>query len=210
MRVSSANRDRSRSADIRKGFRLITAQGPSALSLLGAGLYVVVALACAMAAIATRGAGEARSSPRGWLVIGVFFVLFALMRLLQTEDILRDLLRGLLEWSDAREGRRALQLPLSLLALAIAGVPAVWLMRRIKAAGVWSRGSALDWARLATLCMVALIGLRLISLHWVDAVLFSPAIGPLRINWMLDIGLSVAVLLAALAYAEKVRSSRRM
>ncbi|MGQ7829919.1 hypothetical protein [Altererythrobacter sp. Z27] len=189
---------------------MITAEGPSELSLLGAGLYVLVALACIMTALAARGAGEARSGPRGWLVIGACFLLFALMRFLQTEDILGDLLRGLFERFDAREDRQTFQWPLSLLALAIVAVSAVRFTRRIRAAGIWSRSATVDWARMATLCMVALIGLRLISLHRVDAILFSPAIGPLRINWMLDIGFSATVLIAALAYAGKLRSSRRM
>jgi hypothetical protein len=49
--------------------------------------------------------------------------------------------------------------------------------------------------------MIVLATLRMISLHSVDAMLY----GPLKINWIMDMGLSVAVLGCALRYLTAVR-----
>jgi hypothetical protein len=44
--------------------------------------------------------------------------------------------------------------------------------------------------------MLLLLALRIVSLNAVDAVLF----GPLKVNWITDIGASVFVIAAALYY----------
>ena len=51
-------------------------------------------------------------------------------------------------------------------------------------------------ATFAALAMLLLLALRIVSLNAVDAVLF----GPLKVNWITDIGASVFVIAAALYY----------
>jgi len=55
---------------------------------------------------------------------------------------------------------------------------------------------------LAAAAMVFLIALRLASLHMVDALLYGSA----KLNWVIDIGASFVVLVAATYYALVVRA----
>jgi hypothetical protein len=75
-----------------------------------------------------------------------------------------------------------------LVLLAFALLVRTWVRSR----GEWRR-QALGIAQLASFAMLGLIALRMISLHAVDSLLY----GGLRLNWWLDIGLSLLVGAAA-------------
>lgn len=178
----------------------MSAHVPSVLSLTGAALYLVVAGAAFVAARHSPPRANGFELRRNWLLVGAFFLLFALMRLLAVEDVLREFLRETLASLDLREGRRSIQLPLSLAAIALAAIGLFPILRRITRRGLTSSEAAIEWAWLAIAGMIALIALRLISLHAVDQLLFGPSLGPLRINWMLDIGLSALAFSAAISF----------
>lgn len=138
------------------------------------------------------------------LVAGLFFAL-AVMRFFAIEDILRNDFRALLYSEGAYEERRRLQGPLIAVLIASASViAAVWFGRLIRAA----RGRR-DLAALAALgCglgMIMLVALRLVSLHSLDLLLY----GPLKINWLADIGLTGATLVSALVYLRVVSPQGR-
>ncbi len=54
--------------------------------------------------------------------------------------------------------------------------------------------------------MIGLMMLRIISLHMIDRLLF----GPLKLNWVFDIGSTLAVLAAALYYIAIVSGRKRV
>ncbi len=55
---------------------------------------------------------------------------------------------------------------------------------------------------LASAAMVCLMALRIASLHMTDALLYGPA----KLNWVIDIGVSLVVLIAAIYYVQLVRA----
>lgn len=177
----------------------------SGLSLAGAVVYLLTAVAAAIAAVSADRRGRGNRDQLAWVLVLLAFVVFSAMRLVAAEEHLRSTLRTALELADARAGRRAIQLPLSLLALTLATLAAFPLVRRIAASGWASQHAARNWALLALLGMLGLIALRIISLHAMDAILFSSLIGPLRLNWLLDLGFTAVALLAAINFVVQAR-----
>ena len=57
---------------------------------------------------------------------------------------------------------------------------------------------------LAAAAMVCLMALRIASLHMIDALLY----GPSKLNWVIDIGVCLVVLVAAIYYVQLVRARR--
>lgn len=179
----------------------------SALSLAAAGFYLCVVLAALGAARASIRRGAPVRERRIWALAAGVFIALAAMRAIAAEDHLRGILRSALELAGARDARRAIQLPLSLAAIALAGLATIPLACRIVRRGWASPLAASDWAALALIGMAVLIGLRVISLHAVDGILFSALIGPLRINWLLDLGCAGITLAAALHYMRSGQAS---
>lgn len=185
----------------------MNAHTPSALSLAGAGFYLVVAAASVLAARQSTVGGHGFSLRRCWFVAAAFFILFAGLRLVAAEDLLRALFREGLAGLDLNDVRRSIQLPLSLVAIIGGAALATASLQRISRRGAASSAAALEWMRLAIAGMIALIMLRLISLHSIDKFLFAPTLGPVRINWLFDLGLSTIALIAALRFARQPNSN---
>lgn len=175
--------------------------GPSFLSLVGSGLYLVVALACLIAsATAVRG----RQQPTHWQTWGmlaVLFGIFAMIRFFNLEDIARSGMRAYLVAEGAYGARRMVQAPLVALALTGAVLIVFALIYRWSRSVRGRRNVARVVAVLAVLAMLLLIALRLASLHAVDALLY----GPLKLNWIIDAGASLMVLGVAAYYTKLVR-----
>lgn len=163
-------------------------------------IYLAVAAGAAGAAVRTAGD---RRRLKGWLAIAAWFVILASFRFLALEDILRAELREVLQSSGALVSRRMVQWPVSIAALVAGGLVCRRLIGRIVRVGPFSRLAALDWALLASAGMLCLLLIRIVSLHALDKLLFSPVIGPLRINWMIDIGLGAVVLVSAMAFLRR-------
>ncbi len=175
---------------------------PSMLSLVASGLYGAVALACLAAVAAALCFRQMPGHVWTWLLLALFFGVLIALRLASAEEWLRAALRDCLRESGHYGDRRSLQALLVAAILVIAGTGAMLVLHR------WARHlrGCRNLARLAGVlgaaAMVFLMALRLASLHLVDALLF----GPVKLNWLIDIGASLAVLVAASYYALVVRA----
>lgn len=176
--------------------------GPSLLSLAACSLYAIVAVACFIAAATARRFWQVPGHGRTWLLLALFFGVLIALRLVNAEDWLRAVLRDYFRESGYYAERRSFQAPLVAVILAIAGVGAMLLLPQ------WARNlqGCQDVARIAGVyaacAMVCLIALRLASLHMVDALLY----GPVKLNWVIDVGASLVVLFAAISYVVRART----
>jgi hypothetical protein len=173
----------------------------SILSLSAAGLYLIVLAGCMVAAFTSARYRQPPKHRLIWGLIAIAFLGLAIMRFTALEEIARVALRGLLMAEAAYEDRRVYQraivmiLFLAVSVLALFGLMRQWQMARGR------RNVAVVVALAGLAMMVGLLGLRIISLHDIDKLLY----GPLKLNWFLDIGASLAVLGAAAGYVRFVR-----
>ena len=176
--------------------------GPSTFSLAASGLYGIVMLACLAAAATALRQRQVSGHLRTWSMLVLFFAVLITLRLVNAEEWLRAILRDYLRISGHYGDRRSLQAPLVAAILAIAGVGAMFALQR------WARNlrGRRNVARLAGVlaaaAMVCLMALRIASLHMIDALLY----GPPKLNWVIDIGVSLVVLVAAIYYVQLVRA----
>ncbi|GIX19306.1 MAG: hypothetical protein KatS3mg120_0982 [Erythrobacter sp.] len=189
------------------------AMPPSLLSLAAVGLYCLVSCACAVAALSVQRARQPAWHRVIWLVIGAMFVMLAFSRLTGFEEALRESLRLELRVTHQYEERRSLQRPIAAFAVALVGAIGLALAYRTAQRLKGPANLAAITAVASAIAMVGLVCLRLISLSPVDKLLY----GPLKLNWIADIGLSTIVLVAAALHARlgrreprsRSRSSRR-
>lgn len=177
------------------------AEAPSILSMLAACLYAVVISATLVAFIEAR---KARQSPLHgfiWIAIAVIFAFLIVSRLLLIEDAIRTDLRETLRASQVFATRRELQGPFIAAALVIClavGFGGAYLtMRKI----VGRRDRAVAVAATSCAVMLVIVAMRIISLHAMDALFY----GPLKLNWVGDLGASVAIIAAATYYVLLLR-----
>lgn len=176
---------------------------PSLFSLIAAAFYIVVAGAAAMAMARANALQQVAWHKLGWLAIATLFVIFAVMRIFAVEELVRNDLRITLYNQGSYELRRSLQGPLFAAVFIIAAITAAGLFY-FTARGVRGRRNiAVLTAVGCTGGMLFLAALRLVSLHSVDQLLY----GPLKLNWLADLGLSLAVLAFALRYRMVVRTT---
>jgi len=175
---------------------------PSLLAVAASGFYLLVLLACTAAAIV---AGQNRQQPshtRWWLLLAVFFAVLIVLRMLAVEELVRDHIRDTLRASGSYRERRSIQGPIVVSILFIAAGAGSVLLYRWGRSLRGRRNVMVFAAILASLAMSFLIVLRLTSLHAIDALLY----GALKLNWVVDLGSSLVVLLAALGYIRLVRA----
>lgn len=173
----------------------------STLSLAAAGIYLIVALAGVLACSRAIRQRQTVWHAWAWIIVAVLFVVLALIRCFAIEEWVRTDLRDILFERAVYDQRQDIQKPLvavffvaaaSLAAGSVYGV-AKW---------VTGRRNIVSIAALAcTGGMIFLLALRLISLHSVDALLY----GRLKLNWIIDLGLSGAVIVFALWYRALVQ-----
>jgi hypothetical protein len=161
--------------------------------------YGLTALACllAMGRATRRGRGRGLAELRHWAGCAAFFVALATARIFDVEERGRSTLRALAQDANLYANRWSWQAPLAaiatlgaivLLALAIRTFPGAKSKKRL---AIWI-------SRQAVLAFVTLFAMRMISLHAIDSLLYA---GPIRLNWLLDGGLTLTVLIAAVVYA---------
>ncbi len=130
-------------------------------------------------------------------MLAVLFGLLAVLRLLNFEELLRYELRQFLLATDAYENRRGIQGPIVMAIVVLAGAAGFfWIFKRFRAAR-GRRNLAVIVAQAAGFAMVGLVALRTVSFSALDSLLF----GPLKLNWIGDIGASVTVAGCATYYA---------
>lgn len=175
--------------------------GPSMLSLAASALYVLVIAANLLAASTARGRGQRAWHLAAWLGLAAFFAGLVVMRLFALEELARGELRALLAAREMLEERRSIQgVLVAAVLLGVAGASFFAMMRAARVV----RGRR-NWAVIAGLAaggfLAVLACLRTISLHALDKLLF----GPLKLNWVGDVGASLVALAAALFYTALIR-----
>lgn len=176
----------------------------SVLSLVACALYGVVA------SVSLRAACEARSKRqqpwhlKAWGLIAFYFVVLIVLRLFNIEEGLREGLRQFLEAQNLLANRRSFQGPIIAIVIILFSAAAMlavyWTSQRVSG----RRNIAVALAIGACGVMFATMAMRVVSLHALDRFLN----GPLKLNWVGDIGSSLAVLGAALFYVSVVRGKR--
>ncbi|MBV7258268.1 hypothetical protein [Erythrobacter crassostreae] len=176
--------------------------GPTWLSLFAAGIYAPVVAMAVFAAITAVKFSQAALHCRVWFGIALLFAALIALRVFDIENIVRDELRALLvddaKYGDRRDFQR--MIAAGVFALSLVGASVIF-FRRLRAER-GRRDLALSAAVAACGAMIVLVALRLISLHSIDALLY----GPLKLNWIGDLGLSLAVGAAAVYYVKVVRA----
>jgi cation transport ATPase len=173
---------------------------PSLLSLSAAGLYLVVLLACLLAAFSAARYRQPPAHRVIWVGVAIVFVLLAVMRVTALEDIIRENLREMLRADQGYDQRRSIQRPLAVFVLFVVGTALAWALVHRWRAARGRRNMAVFIALAAISAMIVLVGLRIVSLHQIDGLLY----GAVKLNWIIDIGASLTVLAAAGFYARLV------
>lgn len=173
---------------------------PSILSLTAAGLYLVVLAVCVAAFLVARKFNQAPSHWRAWALIATGFLLLAAIRLTGFEDAVRAALREMLALVGTYEARRSFQRPLAAGLLAtITAAAALGLLRQWRLTpGRRNLAVVVGLAGLAIMFMI--LGVRIVSLHQLDTLLYGPA----KLNWIIDLGASLVVMGAAAIYIREV------
>ncbi len=171
---------------------------PSLLSLVAAGLYLIVLTGCLVA----KKFAQQRQLPswhsKVWLALVVLFASLMLMRFLNLEDVFRGEIREIAKAFSIYEQRRLWQ-AIFLVMIASIGLLVMAFVARRMLTSVQSRADRIVIVALsAGIGMLVLIGLRLISLHSIDVLLYD-----FKINWAGDLGLSLLVCGSALIYSSK-------
>ncbi len=179
--------------------------GPSTLSLIAAALYALVAFTCLTAMATSLVKQQTAAHWRSWAALALLFAILVCLRLLNFEEVARDELRELLLASDSYQERRGIQGPivLGIIALAMA-VGFFWIYRKVRDAR-GRRNYAVIVAQTAGLAMICLIALRTVSFSALDKLLF----GPLKLNWIGDLGSTAIVAGCAVYYVLVVRDGAR-
>ncbi len=175
--------------------------GTSAFSLVAAMLYVIVASAAMLAVSRAMIQRQVKWHRWVWMAVFATFMVLALLRVLNVEDWLRNDLRTAFYDKNMYENRRIVQAPLTAVLLLVSAALPAGLLYGVAKGVNGRRNVAALGALVATGGMIFLYVLRLVSLHSVDALLY----GPFKLNWLIDIGLSLAALACALRYRSVVQ-----
>jgi cell division protein FtsW (lipid II flippase) len=175
------------------------------MGLLAIALYLAVIFAC-FAAVAAARQADRRGDALHWLACAAVFAGLIAMRLINAEERLRGSAREWVRQSGNYAQRGELQLPLALLIGVIGVAVAAQFVRQWRRERPFSRARLVLAARFALLGLVPLFGLRLVSLHAVDQVLYH---GPLRLNWLAEGAICLAVGGCAAFYARRKRGRMR-
>lgn len=174
---------------------------PSVLSLAAASVYALVLLTCIWATVTSSRTRQPAAHWRGWLFLAVLFGVLMVLRLVAAEEWVRATVRASLRASGEYGERRSVQAPLVAAILMMFGLGALGLFYRATRNLQGRRNVARLVASTAGSVMIALLVVRIASLHILDQMLY----GPLKLNWVLDIGASLVVILAAIQYVRIVR-----
>lgn len=171
------------------------------LAVLGYGVTVGVSL---LALRKGASGGRPRMDNLHWLACAIFFSSLVVIRAFDLEERVRATLRSFAQDENLYADRFAWQAPLAAIA-ALLGIILVWLAVR-SFPGKGSPPRLAVWiSRQAVLLFIPLFAMRIISLHAVDSLLYS---GPVRLNWLLEAGLTLTALLAAAMYVRGLGKPR--
>jgi hypothetical protein len=173
---------------------------PTLLSLTASGIYAFVVL---MTISAAGVAFVRRQQPwhvRAWLLLAALFAGLMVMRFYGLEEALRDNLRFELVNDGLYEDRRSFQRPVAAVVVVLIALGAfAWIYNGFRTVHGRRNVSVLI-ACASAFTMIGLVAMRIVSLSPVDQVLY----GPLKLNWIADVGTSIAVLASGAYYARLV------
>ena len=176
--------------------------GISVLSLIAAFLYLFVIAACLMAARSAIKHEQQKWHVAVWLVLVALFAGLIAMRFMGLEDVVRDWVREILRERGLYEVRRDFQRPLAAAVFVVFAFVASYAVWRFH--GYWRgrRNMAAALGAAGAIGMVFLLCLRFVSLHDLDRILY----GPLKLNWIGDIGITFLVFGAAIFYRSMLQA----
>jgi hypothetical protein len=174
----------------------MTPAGPTIISLLAAALYGGVAVICLMALVSSLSQRQAMWHAVGWGAVILFFVGLVLLRVWNVEELLREELRLSLYAKGSYDDRRAIQGPLFAGIFGTAALIGGFAVFQVSRTISGRRNIAVVMAFGGVGAMIFLVLLRIVSLHSVDELLY----GPLKLNWVADIGSALLVLASAVYY----------
>ena len=165
----------------------------SLFSFFAAAVYLLVAGLCAQAFVTGRRLDRINRKSLWWAIFALLFVLLAALRLSGLEEYWRNGTRNLLRKDGIYEIRRDVQAPLSVIAILCCAALVALTVRSHLRTRVGSPYRIIAYARFAAACLCGLVVLRVISFHAIDTLLY----GPLKLNWVIDLGASLVIGLCA-------------
>ncbi len=176
------------------------------MNFFGAFVYLLVAVAAIVAVRAARQAHRPTHDMVQWFVIASGFVLLAVTRIAGLEELARASLREWVRTQDLYDARGDFQSVAAVLIILLATATAFALWRMWEKRRRSRAGKARFFALLALFGYIPLWGLRLVSFHATDRILYA---SPIHLNWIIDGSLALACALGALYYARETgRQSR--
>ena len=172
------------------------------LSMAGAGLYLLASMTCILAGSVQGQVTDKKRKKWFWFVIAVAFVLLAVSRIFGIEEAISLGLKAEFIAKEEYSQRRGWQRWFVAGALLIAAGFCFWLLRRSifrKSPGSWRQNLVI----LAVIGLGTIVLLRIISFHATDKLLYG-----LRLNWILDPGLTLLVIAMALLTVRELREKR--
>ena len=178
---------------------------PSVLSLSAASLYALVVLVCTVAAIAAPRNPPQRWHVAVWLLLGAFFLLATVSRIYGLEEAFRASMRLALRTGGTDSERREVQRPIAAAVVALVGAGGFGLAYLSFNKFKGKANMVVLVALMSGFGLACLFAMRLISLSPIDRLLY----GPIKLNWFLDIGLSMTTMAAAAYYVRVLHLRRR-
>lgn len=174
---------------------------PSIPSLVAASIYVAAIGTCIYAAVVAARCRQGQGHVQTWVGVCLLFSVLAISRFLGIEQSITEFLREHLKDSGLYDVRRSWQAPVVAVVTMIAGALGLVFAHRFVERQHGRRNHARSVAFISSCVMIVLVALRLASFHAIDSVLY----GPLKLNWVIDLGSTIAVVVAAAYYARIVR-----
>ena len=166
-------------------------------NLLGSGLYFMVALTALLAAVMVR--GDRAGDRIHWLGIAALFIGFAASRWFQIEVGLSSMLRETIRSAGAYGERASWQAPATVVLVVLLFALGWYFIATWRRRSPGSRARAVFISRFAGIALLLFVGVRIASLHAIDKLIYSG--GPIRLNYLIDLGLTGIVLAMAILYA---------
>lgn len=163
--------------------------GPSMLSFVAAAIYCAVVAPCLAAAFVAILRRQRLSHVTTWVALALFFAALVYLRITNLEEIWREEFRATMRADGLYAARRAIQAPLAALVLVLFALAvSAWVVRGYRPRP-GRRNVAVAMAQLGAFVMIGTITLRMVSFSLIDKFLY----GPLKLNWVGDIGSAVLV-----------------
>ena len=159
------------------------------LGLAASVLYAGTAFTCGLAANSSHSVRNRKF----WWASAAFFLALAAVRSTGLEALATENLRQWLHDQGAYGDRRILQRPIAACAVVVLSAALFVFWSKRPAVRASPRQWAKFWATVGIVIMSGVIGMRLISFHDLDSLLY----GPIKLNWLLDVGSSALVAWAA-------------